>query len=251
MAALRSRFENDIAEAIKLAQSDPRRKTKGADVKSNGFDDEDRGGSEIVAVELEETADALPANSARWFVSRIIQSKTYTAAIITAVPVSVLAGVIEILFINPKDPPAFEVNPEWVIENNDIWKFLFWFDFGFILLFIFDVVLRAFSMGVRDYFMDFICTMDVTVSFLDVLGLYLVIYLEDTYGATGFISGLRVGRLFRVFIRAFRCGRFVTGYQHLRQKDVMTGPVAEQKYGARYYDSIETHSINRTYVEHR
>ena len=249
MASLRSRFESDVTEVIKLAQSDPQRETKGADVKSNGFDDERHLGSEIVAVELEETADALPANSARWFVSRIIQSKIYTAAIITAVPVSVFAGVIEILFINPKDPPTFEVNPEWVIENNDIWKFLFWFDVGFILLFLCDVVLRAFSMGVQNYCTDFICTMDVTVSFLDVLGLYLVIYLEDTYGATGFISGLRVGRLFRVFIRSFRCGRLVVAYQHLRKKDIVTELVAEQKYGARYHDSIETHSINRTYVE--
>ena len=240
-----SDFGKDIADklarAVSLEQADS--PDLQASSQSIGSAQQDA----IVAVKLSaETAETVSPNSARGVVTRIVKSKVYNMSIISAVPFSVLAGVIGVCFTNPNDTVSL-INPDWIIHEILVWKFLFWFDLFFICLFILDVVLRAFAMSLQYYLMDCICTLDLLVSILDVAGLILMVYSTgDLTTASGFISILRFARIFRVVVRSLRCGRLYQSYQYMQQQVLPAEVIVVEGIKTRFQDSVETESVNCT-----
>lgn len=242
-------FGSDIADMLERAQEDSLKQAHSPDLQaSSQFADSARE-DQIIAVKLSAEKTVVSPNSARGLVTRIVKSKVYTVTILTAVPFSVVAGVIGVLFTNPRDTVSL-VNPEWVIEDISVWKFLFYFDFFFVAVFIVDVLLRSFAMSWQYYLMDFICTLDLLVSILDIAGLLLTIYASgDLSAATGFISALRISRIFRVILRSFRCGRLYQSIQYMQEEDDPVEVITTEKVDLRYEDSVVTESINRIKVE--
>ena len=168
-------------------------------------------------------------------------------AIIAAVPFSLFLGAIDVAFANPA---VGVTKTGWRIDNAAFWQFVYWFDVTFVLLFLLDVMLRAFWMGMANYLMDCICWLDLAVSILDIVGL-LVVSLPKEYAElaaiTDFTPGLRFARFFRVVIRSIRFGRAVASAQNLKHKDRIHNTVKlMQKRDERYKDSVKTESINRT-----
>ena len=242
-----SPFEIAVHGAIIRARSDEQEKVRGADLQSASW-----------SADYQVTTEGLPAETAvdshslRGLVGEIVKSKPYTVVIITAVPFSVVAGVLEFLFDNPANSSEdLLVTPPWSIDNIHFWQFVYWFENSLVILFLFDVVLRAFWMGVSNYLMDCICWLDMIVSFLDVVGLFFVIYLPSAYSVVGtFTHGLRAARFLRVPMRSIRFARLVKSAQALEHKPTQSKveKVDKQILDARYKDSIETESINRTYA---
>ena len=231
---------------IERAQDDSLQQAESPDLQASSQSVESALGDQIIAVESSAETKTVSRNSARGFVTQIVKSKVYNVTILTAVPFSIVATVIDVLFTNPNDSESL-VNPEWVIEQTGVWQFLFYFDVFFILVFLMDVGLRSFAMTWQYYLMDFICTLDLLVSILDVAGLLLEIYASDDVGAAaGFISVLRIARVFRVIVRSFRCGRLYQGYQYLQEEDLVEAVTTEKNDLLRYQDSVVTESINRT-----
>ena len=88
------------------------------------------------------------------------------------------------------------------------------------------------------------------VSFVDVVG-FFVIYLPSAYSVVGtFTHGLRAARFLRVPMRSIRFARLVKSAQTLKRKPTQSKveKVGKQIIDARYKDSVETESINRTYA---
>ena len=201
-----------------------------------------------VAAESLPSEKAVDTNSMRGMVGRIIKSKAYSIFIIAAVPLSVVPGALELLVVNSGSPAVFAVNPSWVVDNAYFWQFVYWLDVSFIFLFLADVEMRVFSMGLSNYLMHCSSWLDLLVSLLDIAALIILTYMPAGLSVVGsLIPGLRGARFIRVIIRSVRFIRMGKSVKNLEDR-IIRHKSQKRIHGVnkRFKDCVETESINRT-----